>query len=100
MKAEEDVVDEKTAPSDKDDAKSSASKSVKSGDSASVSDSDGKGGASKYPGEAVAKEFRDVLAEKELMEGEYDPDNEYVIPKAKTIVTPGTLKKGLRLFGL
>ena len=48
----------------------------------------------------MAKEFRDVLTTKRAIEKEYDPENEYGIPKAKTIVTPGTLKKGLRGGGV
>jgi len=95
--AEDGVVAEESESAVDQDARSSAGKSR---GVSSDSESDEKSGLAKDPGEAVAKEFRDVLKEKNAMEAEYDPDNEYSIPKAKTIVTPGTLKKEENLASL
>jgi hypothetical protein len=44
--------------------------------------------------EGVAKEFQRVMQQMKEHDSHYDPNKEYLIPKAKVIVTPGTIAKG------
>ena len=96
MTKDEAIAEESAAEKSTIGGGAAAERSSSLGDASRSSKDDGAAAAAGAgEREAGAKEFRGVLAAKKEVEMEYDPDKEYVIPKAKTIVTLGTLKKGV-----